>query len=75
MNILEQLGSPRDWPPQFPKDLTVIQAAIKKLRGIEITAQEAQSFWEEASDPDGWLTPPSDLEITKAFDRVLGTSS
>lgn len=69
--IFELLGGPRDFPPPFPLDVGRIQAVVARERGICLSDAEAQSFWEEASDPDGWVSPGGDAEIVEAFDRLV----
>lgn len=71
--ILELLGEPRDWPPIFPADIDRIKLAIRSGRNVTLSDEEAQSFWEEYSDPSGWEKPVSDDEVVSAYDRIIGS--
>lgn len=68
--VINQMGPPRDWPPLFPDDIKRIQIALMAI-GVDLTASEAQSFWEEISDPDGWRSPVDDEEVTDAYRRCF----
>lgn len=71
--ILKLLGEPRDWPPMFQVDIDRIKLAIQSGRNVTLSDAEAQSFWEEYSDPDGWVKPESDDEVVSAYDRIIGS--
>lgn len=68
-SLIDICGDPRDWPPEFPDDVALIVSVLADF-DIQVTSKEAQSFWEEVSDPDGWTSPEKE-DIYPAYKRIM----
>lgn len=65
------LGKPQVNRVEFEDDVARIHAVLVAQRGIDLSAMAIQSFWEDVSDPSGWVSPENDECICDAFDRLI----